>query len=406
MQELIFKRVFCLVLGLFALPLFAHAEILINEIMYDLPGVDQSREWIEIYNSGPEEVTIITGGNNGAWRFSNGSQHTFALTKGSTTLSLGSHAVIVDNTLRFLADWPSFSGIILDSAVSLNNLLGELAIMSSKDGQVINKVTYYSTQGGSSDGSSLQRQDDGSWIPSLPTPGSKNSSVITIKNNEIARNSINLSPSAHYSAIPTSTNFPSRTLGLGAGRERIGVVGSPMEFKAETSLDDGKYTTFIWNFGDGSQGGGNILSHNYEYPGDYTVILNASFKEGNAISRINVKIIDPGLSITFANQERIEVRNNSPYEVNLFGRALVSGEKFFVFLKDTIIQGGQSLSFGSNITGLTPQGLYDAYIAVLGNKEHSQFRSAIEEQKLKQISYIKNQISILQQKIGDISVKQ
>ena len=38
------------------LPVVSHAQVYINEIMYDLPGTDSGREWIEIYNAGSDAV--------------------------------------------------------------------------------------------------------------------------------------------------------------------------------------------------------------------------------------------------------------------------------------------------------------------------------------------------------------
>jgi len=42
-------------LGSLALPLSVSAQVVISEIMYDLPqdsGADGGREWVEVYNSG------------------------------------------------------------------------------------------------------------------------------------------------------------------------------------------------------------------------------------------------------------------------------------------------------------------------------------------------------------------
>jgi hypothetical protein len=401
MLKIIDKNFFLILLGLLFIPLFSSAEVLITEVMYDLTGDDKSREWIEIYNNGTSEVTIPVGGENSAWRFSDGTQHSFSASRGSSKIIPGSYAIIVDNTSRFLSEWPNFNGTIFDSSLSLNNMFGELSLLSSKNGSVINKVTYYSNQGASGDGNSLQLQENGNWIPATPTPGSKNSGIANTSA-VTGNKSSNSSPSAHYGSIETSRGFKTPTLGLSVGRERVGAFGSPMEFKAETNLDTSKYNTFAWNFGDGSQGGGSILSHTYQYPGDYVVILNASFQDGNAISRVNVKIVDPSLTIVNADPEKITLKNNSAYEVSLFGRALVSGEKFFVFLKDTIIGPSQSLSFGSNVTGLTPTSPDDVLIAVIGDTEQPKYWEKIQEQKEKQITYIKSKIEALQQKIKEI----
>jgi hypothetical protein len=399
----IFKLVFVPILITIFWPVVLNAQVVISEIMYDPTGKDEGHEWIEIYNKGIEAVTIVTGGDNNAWRFSDGSQHSLVLARGNSTLAGGSYAVIVDSLLRFLSDQPGYSGTIFDSSISLNNLIDDLTILSSKDGQVLNQVFYSSSQGGSGDGSSLQLQEEGNWIASTPTPGFQNSNRAVVLNNSNKNSEL----SAHYSSVPQGERRLATTLGVGIGRDRIGAVGSPMEFKVETSLDPTKYNTFLWNFGDGSQAGGSVLTHTYDYPGDYSVVLNASFfGKGDAVSRINVKIVDPQLSITNANQERIEIKNNSPYEISLFGRALVTGDKFFTFPKDTILGPSQTLSYGSNITQLYPLTASDVFIAVLGNAEQPKFRDKIQEQKNKQINYIKEQIKALQLKMFELFSKQ
>lgn len=388
-----------LLLGLVWLtPVLVRAEVVISEVMYDLPGLDQGREWVEIFNPGPNDVTVSAGGLNSDWRFSDGAQHPLVLAKGSATLPPQSYAVIVDSTLRFLSDWPSFSGTIFDSSVSLNNVLGEVSLLSSKNGQVVGRIAYSSNQGADGDGSSLQVQSDGRWLSARPTPGGVNSSAAFVSGAN-GGSQRSLAPSAHYGGISTSEGFRTETLPLGLGRERVSAYGSPMEFRVDTNLNSDGYGSFSWNFGDGSQAGGSIVSHTYNYPGNYVVVLNASLKEGTAISRVNVRIVDPQFSIVSADGSQVSLKNNSSYEVSLFGRALVSGEKFFPFLKDTIIGPQESLSFSSNVTGLTSANQSNVYVAVLGDTEHPQFKAKIESEKNRQIEFIKNQLKALQEKL-------
>ena len=187
----------------------------------------------------------------------------------------------------------------------------------------------------------------------------------------------------------------------------MGSVGSPLEFIAETNLDSIRSSLFKWNFGDGSEGNGEIVTHTYEYPGEYVLVLNLASPSGQATSRINVKIIDPALVITATAPERIELKNNSKYETNLFGRALVSGQKVFPFPRDTIIGPGQSISFGSKVTGLSPGGLYDVSLISIGeNRQELQISAKIEEQKVQQISSVYNQLGELEQQLANISDRQ
>ena len=211
------------------------------------------------------------------------------------------------------------------------------------------------------------------------------------------------SASTHYGATPVTNVSQPAKVSVGAGRDRVGVVGSPLEFRAETDQSYSRQNIFSWNFGDGTQGGGAVLNHVYEYPGEYVVVLKASLSGSEAVSRVNVKIVDPQLAITNVSSDRIEVTNNSSYEINLFGRALLSGGETFVFLQDTIIKSGQSISFPQKATGLNPAGTYDASLIVVGdNMGGTELRNKIEEQKAEKITQIQSQITSLQQKIAQI----
>src|SRR4051812_46838445 len=103
------------IVSLFILtPCFAFAQVVITEIMYDLPtGSDSGREWIEIYNAGSESVKL-TG-----WKlFENSTNHKISAVSGGDALLPSSYTVIADNAEKFKADWPQFSGQLFDSTFS------------------------------------------------------------------------------------------------------------------------------------------------------------------------------------------------------------------------------------------------------------------------------------------------
>lgn len=211
------------------------------------------------------------------------------------------------------------------------------------------------------------------------------------------------SASTHYSATEvTNVSSPAPTK-VGAGRDRIVAVGSPIEFRAETNRPSSRQHIFSWNFGDGTQGGGPITTHTYEYPGDYVVVLSANLSGVDAVTRVNVKVFEPTLVITSATPERVELQNNSRYEINLFGRVLVSGEKFFLFPKDTIIGSGVKISFSSGITGLVPKDVYNVELATVADNQNTIIVARqLEERRDEKISHIRNQISELQQRLAEI----
>ena len=101
----------------FALFFTVHAEssLKITEIMYDLPGSDSGREWIEVYNAGASDIDLSL------FKFFEANTNHGLAPAGSSILSAGALAVIADNPEKFSIDWPSYNGLIFDSSFSLSN---------------------------------------------------------------------------------------------------------------------------------------------------------------------------------------------------------------------------------------------------------------------------------------------
>ena len=229
-----------------------------------------------------------------------------------------------------------------------------------------------------------------STVPATSSGSTPNTSIVII--------------STHYSAALLTNTEADTEFEVGAGRSRMSTVGTPIEFNANTNASYTKNIDFKWSFGDGATGTGQILNHTYTYPGEYAVVLNASGPDGQAVSRTNVRIVPPELSISFVSPERIEITNNSKNETNLFGRAIVSGSQIFVFPKDTIVKAGQRISFGGHITGLTPFGPSNVSLMVVGTEiKPQEVLARIEEQRLEQITRMQSQLLVLQKQLADIS---
>lgn len=149
------------------LPFGVSAQVVISEIMYDLAeGGDTGREWVEVQNTGSESVNLTE------WKlFENDTNHGLKA-MGGESLTPGSYAIISDNPAKFAADWPSYSGLVFDSAFALNNS-GETLVLRCCGKEPIDRdsVTYNNTGGGSGDGLSLHRSGS-SLAAAQPSPGS------------------------------------------------------------------------------------------------------------------------------------------------------------------------------------------------------------------------------------------
>jgi hypothetical protein len=98
-------------------------DLVISEIMYDVAGSDAGHEWIEIFNSGSDELVVSS-----TWRFFDGSNHNINLYQGTSTVVSNEFFVLADNAEQFLLDYPDFVGNIYDTVMSLPNSSSSLAL--------------------------------------------------------------------------------------------------------------------------------------------------------------------------------------------------------------------------------------------------------------------------------------
>ena len=171
------KKAIFILLFLIAWP--AHAletDLIFSEIMYDLPGGDNNHEWLEIFNTGPDSVEVLTGSGGNTWRFNDGSNHTLNLLQGTTTIATQEYFVLADDAEQFLLDYPDYSGIIFDTVMSLSNSSSTLSLSFDGGDSFPILTSYSSEQGADGNGFTLEWEDI--WRESYiqgGTPGQANS---------------------------------------------------------------------------------------------------------------------------------------------------------------------------------------------------------------------------------------
>ncbi len=295
MREVSFKKIFLLVFISFLTPAFSHAQVsqfrFTTELQTIKPGEISLPLTIQAQDSSgnseptPEtiDLTFISSSATGEFLGASGNEATKTMNTNTANRTFyyrdsatGTFSITVNGTGRTSGqNWSATQAITVSS----------------------------------SSGSSSNNQDDNS----------------SADNSNSSNNNQPSTTSAHYGATPLISTRLTSNITLSAGRDRVGSVGTPMEFKAETNLKYGRGAVFKWNFGDGTESGGNLVSHTYEYPGEYIVVLKVPTAEGEVVSRAKVKIIDPQVKVVSANPERIEIVNSSSNEISLFGRVLLVG---------------------------------------------------------------------------------
>jgi len=320
------------------LPIAASGQAVINEIMYDPEGSDSSHggEWVELLAEGNMvdfDSWKVADQSGTKGKFLNRS---VSHVSGPKNITTGSYLVVSENPEVFKKAYPAYSGSLFQSNLSLTEE-DEIKILDPNS-KIVDAASYIKELGAKGDGASLQRID-GSWMASVPTPGSANS----LSEPKQARGptyspSLSWAQSATSGSIAPVTSSINSKLEVAHGGDRLTSPGSPISFQAvvkKNAVPDSK-ANFSWSFGDGFVGAGQFVTHIYKYPGEYIVVLNAKAGDAVATSRSKVRVVAPEISIS-VGEGYLELLNNSNAEINLFNWKIVHAGKAFIFQPDTII---------------------------------------------------------------------
>jgi len=332
------------VLVVFLLPLLSLAQVEITEVMYDLEGSDSGREWIEIYNTTTTDVDLF------GWKlFEAETNHKVnsVVEGGATVLPAQSYALIVDNFEKFKVDYPSFSGLVFDSAFSLSNS-GENFILRNSELVDIDGVNYLAEWGSSGDGQSLQKVNS-NWVSAIPTPGGANSTDSQFVAESDPEDTPDDIPD-EVSPPTTTTNPPIAPVITYKIEPQVfayilptlnkPIAGASFVFEGDSRglLDEPlQNAVYQWTFGDGGRAEGQKVLYTYQYPGDYVLILQVVSGKYTGIDRLEVKVLPSDILISdvgFTNGDQfIEIYNPSTYELNLSWWILRNGKDHFTFQK-------------------------------------------------------------------------
>lgn len=347
----------------FLCPFFAHAQIAITEIMYDVPGTDTGHEWIEIQNTSAADIDFSS------WRlFEDGTNHKVTVGRGSGVLSPGAHAIIADKSDTFLSEWPAFQGAVFDSSFSLKNEGGETLAIRNPDLADVYSVSYESSIGAAGDGNSLQLVS-GMWRAALPSPGKENvfSSI-----SPPAPPAPSTTPPANPNTSTGNGNNTSNNNGNSVSvditkriqahiiSERVIVAGGVADFKGSASgfksepLSGARY---MWNFGDGATREGEHILHTYSFPGVYTVMLSVAYEEYSATDRTSVEATAAQVRLSSLSQDTataIVVLNDGPVDLDVSLWELHVRSDVFRIPAHSFVRAHERGTFSSEVTLLYP----------------------------------------------------
>ena len=140
----------------------------INEVMYSPYYNDTGREWIELYNYG--EVLLDTTN----WTFyDSGVDHEISLYFGDYETPPNGFAVICNNAIMFLIDYPEYDGTLLVSNFSLHND-GEYIAIKNAEAEIVDDLTYEALGGANNTNRSLEYDYNDIWAVSIAYCGTPN----------------------------------------------------------------------------------------------------------------------------------------------------------------------------------------------------------------------------------------
>ncbi len=139
-----------------------------------------------------------------------------------------------------------------------------------------------------------------------------------------------------------------------AGEDIVACVNNPIKFDGSKSRDtDGLVNSYLWDFGDGSQGGGATPAHTYTEPGEYNVTLSIFGEQTGSCDNTDTD----QLKVTVLQAPACVISAPAVAAINetvLFDGSKSSGENiksFYWNFNDGSIDSGRSVNHSFNKPG-------------------------------------------------------
>jgi hypothetical protein len=205
-----------------------------------------------------------------------------------------------------------------------------------------------------------------------------------------------------YSSSVSLSTYEPLNLNVEAGRERLGFLHTPLEFKAYSQdKKTGKNVSnarYYWTFGDGSSAEGNVVSHTYLFAGTYNVVLNSSSGEEDAVDITKVKIIEPKVKMVYTDFY-VEFINENTTDLNIGGWKIKGNDREYLLPRDTIISANGNMKIPFSMLG--PVSESDKLGVVYPDNQLAfETSRVLGEEKQKQITEISQKLAMLQKELN------
>lgn len=330
-----------ILLALFFLPSLSHAEVTINEIAWMGTIVGANEEWIELLNSGSEDIDV-----NG-WILSDTGSLSITLTG-----IIPAHGLVLlertdDDSVPGVAAFLIYTGALTNTGATLTLRDQNSAVID----QVVGGEGWINIGGDNVTKDTPQRMTSG-WKTGTPTPGAQNSATQDPEDenstDEDTTDEIEREVRSSGSSVKSSTKLslvkaPSE-LSLTFSLPETAYVNQPIKFEG---IAAGVGPTIVnsliysWNFGDTYTALGKTASHAFKYPGEYIVVLNAAYARHDTTIQKVLHVLPVTLSISRSLKGDVVIENKADHNIDLSGYTL-SGVKTFIFPPRTfLLKGGK-----------------------------------------------------------------
>ncbi|MBU1951461.1 lamin tail domain-containing protein [Patescibacteria group bacterium] len=302
--------------------------VVINELLPNPTGSDSEGEFIELHNISDNTISLS------GWQLGDSS---------SSIYCFEDQLIKSDEYLAVFRE---------DSGIALNNSGGDQAVLYHPDGEIVNGVEY---TGSAAEGKSYSLLGSGEWVWSKPSPGASNS--VSNDNN---------APEAKIDAPPQAK------------------VNQEITFDASDSADpDGDSMQFAWDFGDGQNGEGSEIVHQFSKPGAYTVTLTATDEyQAESKNSVVIQISDYDYSEKIlinevmanvagsdSDGEWVELVNLDDREIDLAGWKLTDSKTDYIFPAESLLGAGEYLIIARQESKITLNNSADSILLINPREE-------------------------------------
>lgn len=335
------------------IPLFAFANIVINEIAWMGTAESSYCEWVELYNNGSGDIDLS------GWGLyeidSSGDVLIMALTK---SLAAGGYYLIE----RITNSCPDpISGTAADDAGSfggsgLSNS-GEKLGLKNAAGAIVESIDASGGWLAGNNTTEETMQKSGSeWITAAATPRAANAGAVSPSEDSGGAQQESSSASASAGSSASLKKF----FTVDAGGDIKTVAGAEVRFSGAAYGESGAllsstssgHVRYLWNFGDGAFFEGKNTNHIYRYPGTYRAALYVSSGETSGSDVVEVRVEESKVMIGEMAHSWIELVNGGNAAIDVSSWEIRSDTGAYRIPVHTIIGAGAFVVFSQEVSGL------------------------------------------------------